>query len=208
VEAAADLNDDGEINVTDIVKVVSIIMSGNNVRQRSAMAESTDHDRLTLTENENHTLSLSLDNEGSYVATQFDIHLSAGQTLEDISLNDIRSNEHVLTYSKKDANTYRVIVYSLDNQAYAGNSGELLSVHISGTGHVEADNILFVTSGQNEKRFEPMYSYISTAIRAIENTESMDVYSVDGRQVRKQVMSTDDLKKGIYIINGKKHIVR
>lgn len=209
VEAAADLNDDGEINVTDIVKIVSIIMSTNNARLRaSQVVESTDHDRLSLSESENHGLSLCLDNENGYVASQFDIHLSVGQTLDGIRLNDIRSNEHVLTYSKTDDNTYRVVVYSLDNQAYAGNSGELLSIQISGTGNVDIDNILFVTSGQKEKRFEPMYSYISTAIRAVENVENMDVYSIDGRLVRKQVMSKDDLKKGIYIINGKKHIVR
>lgn len=207
VEAAADLNEDGEVNVTDIVKVVSIIMSTNNARHRASVVESIDNDRLTLVENENHALSLCLNNESGYVASQFDIHLSDGQTLESIMLNSIRSKDHVMTYPKTNNDTYRVIVYSLDNQAYTGNNGELLSIQVSGTGSVDIDNILFVTSGQNEKRFASLHSY-TTGINAVEEVKNMDIYSIDGRLVRKQVNNTNDLKKGIYIVNGKKQVVR
>ena len=207
VMAAADLNGDGEVNVTDIVKVVSIIMSTYNVRHRSPMAESTDNDKLTLVENENHVLSLCLNNESGYVASQFDIHLSAGQTLEGIMLNSGRSKNHVLTYTKTDNDTYRVIVYSLGNQAYAGNSGELLGIQVSGTGNVDIDNILFITTGQNEKRFAPLHSY-STGINAINKNETIDVYNINGSLIRKQVKTTTDLEKGVYIINGKKQIVK
>lgn len=207
VEAAADLNEDGEVNVTDIVKVVSIIMSTNNARHRASVVESIDNDRLTLVENENHALSLCLNNESGYVASQFDIHLSDGQTLESIMLNSIRSKDHVLTYTKMDGNTYRVVVYSLGNQAYSGNQGELLSIQVSGTGNIDIDNILFVTTGQNEKRFASLHSY-TTGINAVEEVKNMDIYSIDGRLVRKQVNNTNDLKKGVYIVNGKKQVVR
>jgi len=207
VMAAADLNEDGEVNVTDIVKVVSIIMSTNNARQRASMIESSDNDRLTLVENKNHALSLCLNNESGYVASQFDVHLSAGQTLESIMLNSIRSKDHVLTYTKMDGNTYRVVVYSLGNQAYSGNEGELLSIQVSGTGNIDIDNILFVTTGQNEKWFASLHSS-TTGINAVKEIETMDIYSIDGRLVRKQVNNMNDLKKGIYIVNGKKQVVR
>ena len=39
-------------------------------------------------------------------------------------------------------------------------------------------------------------------------TERMDIYSTDGRLIRKQAESTNGLKKGLYIINGKKQIVK
>ncbi len=207
IETAADMNGDGEVNVTDIVELVSIIMSGNNVRQRSPMVESTNNDRLTLVENENQALSLCLNNESGYVASQFDIHLSTGQTLESIMLNSIRSKDHVLTYTKTNNNTYRVVVYSLGNHAYSGNHGELLSIQVSGTGSVDIDKILFVTNGQNEKWFASLHSS-TTGINAVNEKEIMDIYSMDGRLVRKQVNNTNDLKKGVYIVNGKKHIVR
>jgi len=38
--------------------------------------------------------------------------------------------------------------------------------------------------------------------------ETMDIYSIDGRLISKQAKSTDGLEKGLYIINGKKQIVR
>ena len=207
VMAAADLNEDGEVNVTDIVKVVSIIMSTNNARQRASVAESTDNDRLTLMENENHALSLCLNNESGYVASQFDIHLSASQTLEGIMLNSGRSKNHVLAYTKTDNDTYRVIVYSLGNQVYAGNSGELLGIQVSGRGNIDIDNVLFITTGQNEKRFAPLHSY-STGINTVNKNETIDVYNINGSLIRKQVKTTTDLEKGVYIINGKKQIVK
>ena len=122
-------------------------------------------------------------------------------------LSSIRSKDHVLTYTKTNNDTYRVVVYSLGNQVYTGNDGELLSIHVLGTGIVDIDNILFVTTGQNEKRFAPLHSS-TTGINAVNEIETMDIYSIDGRLVRKQVKTMNDLKKCVYIVNGKKQVVR
>lgn len=209
VFAAADMNDDGEVNVTDIVNVVSIIMSSsNNAPKRAAVAEMADNDQLEMTSNDNHTLSLNLQNEGSYVASQFDIVLSAGQTLESILLNSKRMENHQLTYTKTDDNRYKVVIYSLNNAAYKGQSGELLNIKVAGSGDVSVEDILFVTAGQMEKRFPPLHRG-TTGISVITNeAETMDIYTIDGRLIRKQAKSTDGLEKGLYIINGKKQIVR
>ena len=209
VFAAADVNEDGEVNVTDIVMVVSIIMSSdNNAPKRAAVAEMADNDQLEMTSNDNHTLSLNLQNEGSYVASQFDIVLSAGQTLEGIQLNSKRMENHQLTYAEIDDNRYKVVIYSLDNAAYKGQSGELLNIKVAGSGDVSVEDILFVTAGQMEKRFPPLHRG-TTGISVITNeAETMDIYTIDGRLIRKQAKSTDGLEKGLYIINGKKQIVR
>lgn len=209
VFAAADLNGDGEVNVTDIVKVVSIIMSSsNNAPKRAAVAEMVDNDQLEMTSNDNQTLSLNLQNEGSYVASQFDIVLSAGQTLESIQLNSKRMENHQMTYTKTDDNRYKVVIYSLNNVAYKGQSGELLNIKVAGSGDVCVEDILFVTPGQMEKRFPPLHRG-TTGISVITNeAETMDIYTIDGRLIRKQAKSTDGLEKGLYIINGKKQIVR
>ena len=209
VFAAADMNDDGEVNVTDIVMVVSIIMSSsNNAPKRAAVAEIVDNDQLEMTSNDNHTLSLNLQNEGSYVASQFDIVLSAGQTLESISLNSKRMENHQMTYAEIDDNRYKVVIYSLNNAAYKGQSGELLNIKVAGSGDVSVEDILFVTARQMEKRFPPLHRG-TTGISVITNeAETMDIYTIDGRLIRKQAKSTDGLEKGLYIINGKKQIVR
>lgn len=209
VFAAADLNEDGEVNVTDIVKVVSIIMtSGSNAPKRASVTEMVDNDQLQMTSNDNQTLSLNLQNEGSYVASQFDIVLSAGQTLESIQLNSKRMKNHLMTYAKTDDNRYKVVIYSLDNATYKGHSGELLNIEVAGSGEVSVKDILFITVGQMEKRFSPLRRGTTDISVTTKQAERMDIYSVDGRLVRKQAEGTDGLEKGLYIINGKKQIVK
>ena len=209
VFAAADLNEDGEINVTDIVKVVSIIMSsGSNAPRRASVAEMVDNDQLEMTCNDNQTLSLNLQNEGSYVASQFDIVLSAGQTLESIQLNSKRMENHQMIYAKTADNRYKVVIYSLNNATYKGYSGELLDIKVAGSGEVSIEDILFITAGQMEKRFSPLRRGTTGISMTTMQAEKMDIYSIDGRLVRKQAENTNGLTKGVYIVNGKKYIVR
>jgi len=209
VFAAADLNGDGEVNVTDIVKVVSIIMSSsNNAPKRAAVAEMVDNDQLEMTSKDSQTLSLNLQNEGSYVASQFDVVLSAGQTLESIQLNSKRMEHHQMTYTKTGDNRYKVVIYSLNNAAYKGQSGELLNIKVAGSGDVSVEDILFVTAGQMEKNFPPLRRGTTGISLTTKQAETMDIYTIDGRLIRKQAKSTDGLEKGLYIINGKKQIVR
>ncbi len=207
VYAAADLNEDGEVNVTDIVKVVYIIMSsGSNAPKRASVVEMADNDQLTLVVSDK-SLTLCLDNEAQYVASQFEIRLGDGQTLESISLNNKRSGGHLMSYAKTGDNLYKVVVYSTDNCPFNGNSGELLSFKVSGIGNVEVSNILFVTSRETEKLFPALVAG-TTGIDVIKTSEAMDIYSVDGRLIQKQATNTNGLKKGAYIISGKKMIVK
>ena len=208
VFAAADLNEDGEVNVTDIVKVVSIIMSsGSNAPRRASVTGVVDNDQLTLAVSDK-SLSLCLDNEAQYVASQFDIVLSAGQTLESIQLNSKRMDNHQVIYAKIADNRYKVVIYSLNNAAYKGQSGELLNIKVAGSGDVSVEDILFVTAGQMEKNFPPLRRGTTGISLTTNEAETMDIYSIDGRLVRKQAESTEGLKKGLYIINGKKQIVK
>ena len=46
------------------------------------------------------------------------------------------------------------------------------------------------------------------AIEAIENASSYNVYTLDGKVVMKDAKSLNGLKKGVYIINDKKYILK
>jgi hypothetical protein len=209
VREAADVNEDGEINVTDIVLVANIIMGGNpNASRTRGAAANTLNDALSLCQNDNHSMSLLLRNEGGYVASQFELRLSEGQKLESISLNGERRNRHELDYYLIGDNTYQVVAYSIDNQSYSGNDGELLNIKISGSGDVEIDKILFVTESFGEKRFSSLHGGGMTGIDVAKAVEPFDIYSVDGRVVRRQAENTKGLQKGVYIIKGKKQVVR
>ena len=211
IKIAADMNNDNDINVTDVVMVVQIILSSNTANARRMMAKdemSTDNDKLTLIVNGDNTLSLNLENQGNYVAAQFDINITDGQKLNGITLNGKRCSEHMLTYSEIGTNLYRVMVYSLANNSFDGNDGELLNISIDGGGDITIDNILFVTESQKEKRFS-LLSRGTTGIEIIKTADTKaDIYTIDGRLVRIKAESTNGLAKGVYIINGKKHVVK
>ena len=99
------------------------------------------------------------------------------------------------------------MVFSLPNCSYRGDSGELLSISVKGQGEVSIENILFVTDNATEKHFDDLNSS-TTAIGVANLTEPADVYTTDGRKVRRQATSLIGLKKGVYIVNGKKQIVK
>ena len=101
-----------------------------------------------------------------------------------------------------------MVVFSINNQSYFGNDGELLNIKTSGSGEVEIDNILFVTESFGEMRFPSLHGGDVTGIDVAKTVEPFDIYSVDGRVVRRQAENTKGLQKGVYIIKGKKQVVR
>ena len=212
VDVAADMNIDGEVNVTDIVLVVGVIMGDDEggASRMSAPAPwaSTANDQLTLVGGLGRGLSLWLTNEASYVAAQMDIRLSAGLTLEGATLNSLRSAGHLLTCDKIGDGHYRVVVCSLSGSALLGNSGELLSLDISGEGTTTVERILLVTADAAEKHFAPLTCGTTGIDTIAGQSEPADVYTTDGRLVRRQATSLSGLKKGIYVVNGKKMVVR
>ena len=208
VRAAADMNNDNDINVTDIVLVVNIILGTTNNSRAYADNTTIDNDQIALTVDENQMLQLSLENTGRYVAAQFDVRLAEGQTLENVRLNDERKHGHQVLWAALGNNSYRVIVYDMSGNAFSGNNGELLTMTTSGEGYVTLENIIFVTDRQVEKKFAPL-SVGTTGIKSLNALDApADIYTTDGRLVRKQTTSTIGLKKGIYIIDNRKVIVR
>lgn len=210
VEVAADLNGDGEVNVTDIVMVVNIIMAADGNGSRTSgqgLWASTANDQLALVGAGGLPFGLWLTNKAAYVASQFDIRLATGQTLEGVALNNSRAGGHLLSCEEVADGLYRVVICSLTGNAYHGDSGELLSISVKGQGEVSIENILFVTADATEKRFADLNSG-TTAIDTAKLAEPADVYTTDGRMVRRQATSLGGLKKGVYIVNGKKEVVR
>ena len=206
-QAAADVNGDNEVNVADIVQVVNMILAagGSNSRLLAPVeVQSTDGDYMTLSNDG----ELCLDNQGGYVASQFDVKLSHGQRLTGITLDGIRSCGHCMTYTLLGSDTYRVVVYSTDNSPFVGNDGALLKLDVEGCGTVTVDNIVMVTASQEVRRFATMSNQTTGIVSATVSASSADIYTTDGRLVRHQATSTEGLPQGVYIIDGKKKLVK
>jgi hypothetical protein len=169
---AADLNGDGKVNVTDIVKMVSIIMNGNGGSSRRAAATSGN---LVIS---GHNIQLR--NADNYIAAQFDINLSDGQSISSIVLNG--SSNHELYWKMIDANICRVVVYSMTNTAFGVNGDNLFNIFINGGQRATISNEILIKADG------------TTGIDAIHTeAENGNVYDLNGRQVKTP-------GKGVYII--------
>jgi hypothetical protein len=189
VQAAADLNGDGEINVTDIVKVVSIIMDTNS--SSAPMHRSAMDGNLTLSSN-GQVKTAIVQHAEQFTAAQFDIILGDGQEIDGISLNS--NSDHHLTWKMTKEGTYRVVVYSLTNSVFDVNDSELMSISLKGmNGRIAVENVILVTANSN-----------TTGIGKITTDKSVESwYTLDGRK-----MDSQPTKKGLYIKNGKKYVVK
>jgi len=184
-KAAADVNGDGEVNVTDIVSVVNIILS-SNARELTNRAAATNNLKLS-------GASIKLRDAENYTAAQFDIHLSDGSTVNYLSLNS--ASDHQMTWKMVDANTCRVIVYSLSNAPFRAVKDELFNVTLSGNATISNEllvNVDGMVTGINEMQFD----------------KPVDVYDLRGNKVRSNTTDLNGLQKGVYIVNGKKTIVK
>lgn len=207
----ADLNTDDVINVTDIVGVVDIIL------ESSATARAKNHamlarrgaqeanDRLSLV-NRNGLLTAALTNADGYYGLQMNLRLSPGQTLNDITLCGACADSHQVAWRQTGDDTFRVVVYALSPAALIGGSSQMLTFDIEGEGTVEADDILAVTTDGTRRMLAPAMGDVVTGITETMATEhdAAGTYDLNGRKVSEN----SGLKKGIYIRNGKKFIVK
>ena len=69
----------------------------------------------------------------------------------------------------------------------------------------------FTVSGSEVNSLHLRLDGIETSISGVQtgqDGQAFDIYSLNGIKVRSQAATTDGLPKGIYLINGKKHIVK
>ena len=210
VFAAADINKDNRINVSDVVGIVDIILGryvASNARMRGGETPA-GNDVLQLVRNNNESASLCLDNQNQYVAAQFDVCLAAGERLNGVKLNHKRKNGHQLTYNQIGDNVYRVLIYAIGGQSFNGHEGELVNIQTSGgSANMSIENIKFITNQRAVKEFAPLET-TTTGIEAVSQFPAADIYTTDGRLIRRQATTINGLKKGIYIINNHKTIVK
>lgn len=198
--AAADMDEDDVIDVADITLVVKAIMqqpAGSRGQKNAFMSD----DNLSLVSMGGNQYAINLANKDLYVASQFDITLPKGST---ISLEkSSRCGNHQLSFERINDTTYRVIIYSLDNEAYTGNNGTLLTMTAFGPSEgIALENTLFVNDRHNKVFFGSIPGTDGIQTVKMETEAGNSVYTIDGRKVT----SSSNLPKGLYIVNGKKFL--
>ena len=241
-EAKADANTDGYVDLADAEEVASLVMMADAPSAVYALgtplaAGELYGEEAVLAIGEEGSVALKLmEYEGEeYKAVQFDVRVPEGVFIDDIMPADMLASHNFL-YEMLDMNTYRVIVYSEDNEMFGDGEDVLVSITASATSVIEEDdcvieilNAYAVDGNNDEVRFADarilfnqttgiagVYADYSVkggdciTFTALEAQE-VAVYGVDGRLVCKQNVKAGtmhiQLPAGVYIVNGEKVVV-
>ena len=178
-ERFADMNSDGYIDITDVVSEIDVILEKVSYARGAEPVNTAD-----------------------YTAFQMDFTIPVGYTLESVTLKEIAKESHSLAYSMLDGRRCRVVVCSMNNEALPGTWDEVISLNLRGKGNSQLtiDHAVFVTiDGQ---RHELMLNPTVIAEISNLNSQTSNLFDLQGRRIESQA------KKGLYIIEGKKAIVK
>ena len=129
---AADVNSDDHISISDVTGTTDLIMQQVlQVKEQGAMAKgygvsamddasSSDRslDCLVLSQQDKSNIDIALDNNSNFAALQADITLPVNVNDVEVKLSGVMATTHQLSYSKLNAHTLRIVVYSLSNSTF------------------------------------------------------------------------------------------
>lgn len=200
IAAAADINGSGTLNIADVTALNQLIMYGPaNSPARIVAARSTASEAVygiaRSSESEgNRTYALTVNNTGKFIAAQVDVIMPAGMTLVDAELT-ARASGHELYMFDNGNGRYRIIIISMNNSAFEGDSGELVTLHTEGIGTPEVFDMIFSTPEHIAvEGHKADTSFLDSIIEGAHNMKE-SIYNAAGQTLR-------SVQRGINIIRN------
>lgn len=234
---ASDVNNDGDLSFADASATVSMILnlpaqSMSECKRINHSVEYFDSDCIQICSANGiaggpGSLYLSMENPAKYVALQADVIL-----LEDIAMDNIRIGKqlektHKLSMRRIDDNTIRVIIFDINNRAFAESCDPILEIVLrdsAKSGNVTLRNVIasdadahdyyLIANGEtsgniglvgigNEKNIEINSNHNSIEIRNAA-AKKIIVSAIDGRRITTIESASDleriELPSGVFIV--------
>ena len=221
---AADMDGNGIIEINDYAALVNVILAQEtprNAPRRRSNAIRNDVISLTDLYLNNYgegemTVRLG-NNDMHYTGLQFDLRLPDGIELIEGGA-ETTDNQHGAWVQKRKDGTYRVVCASMMNDELSDGDVLRLQVKVTGDPNGTLDAVVsnVVLSDVNAVRYESasakatLTSDDATSISELKSKESANaIYDLSGRKMfNAQCSMLNGLKKGLYIVNGKKTVVK
>ncbi len=204
--SVADMNNDGEIDVFDVTKMIAVILSEESsakMRKTEGVQEPAITEQLTI-ENAANGIILKVDQANRFTSFQMDVVAPDGISLTEVHLSQ-NETDHIVRYAKIGENQYRVMALSMNSTPLQAYSDRLLELGMNEGNDVQIDNILFVTPQGEAVPFSILSDNITTDIKTVGISEAEDIYDLSGRKIN---VNRTQLPKGVYIINKKKVFIK
>lgn len=213
----ADVSEDGDVNVIDLVGVSNIILGEMAPQAARARQKSEENalelaiDNFNMSAGSTYEVAVRLDNAVDVSAFQLDIVLPEGLSIQknsgayDIDLTTRKVN-HVIQSADLRGNAVRVLAYSPSSKTFAENSGELFTFTVVADnsfkcGDIEVKNIVFSQKNMTAHKLPNAYAAVNGG-NSVERVEC-DNYTigVDGGHIYINGAALDEIVR-IYTING------
>ena len=190
IAAAADVNGSGELNIADGTALIQIISNESSASTRRIIArhgvvESDNVFGLVRSGEEegNRLYSLFLNNSSSFIGAQVDIQLPIGMTLLDARLSGRAAGHEVQIYDNGGGN-YRLVIFSMANAAFEGNSGELVELTIEGIGNPVATDMILADPTHTAVQGKTADTTLLDSIMESAHNVKERIYNAAGQSLR------------------------
>ncbi|MBR2244763.1 MAG: leucine-rich repeat protein [Prevotella sp.] len=230
---AGDVNKDDQITIADVTGTVDIVLE-RNTSNRAASLNMNENAQgrlymndMRMTAGGQNTIGLKMENADNFIAFQCDVYLPEGMIVARndngkllVGLADGITSNHVVSANMLDNGVLRVVLMSPQNESIKLLENSIINLTVE-TDEGMTDNrvidirdIRFVRNIGNSEYLAPDASATVTfgdvtGIEGIQTEgETFDVYNLRGQKVRTNVTNFNGLQKGVYIVNGKKVMVK
>ena len=203
---AADLNGDGEVDVFDVTKLISVILSNTaGARSRATSIEEPNLEYIHMSA-EGNSVWMGVDYAERFTAFQFNVVVSEGIGMTGVDLAG--ATNHQLLFTQSGENTYTVLGLSMNNELLPIINERQIKISLSDNsiGEVRVENVMYVTPSEKTVYFYDGTQSVITDISSVNEIQhDKGVYDLYGRKVK---CDGSLLRRGFYVINGKKEVIK
>ena len=209
---AADMNEDGQLVINDVTLLINVLLGVNegNVNTASEKSRCVDYTaNMTLCAT-NNGFGVNVSNAMEFAAIQFDMLLPKGASVSNVRMKGNRN--HNAIFYENGHGKVRVVVMSMSNENFF--SEDLLEVMLDAPGDAQIfiDSVCIAAKSGEMYRLPNLSALLSGQSTNINETsvgDTMnDVYDLNGRIIKENATTTTQLRRGIYVVNGKKIVVK
>lgn len=220
----ADVNGDGEITVADITTVYNILLGDSKAPFRNKKTFNSNDmllaDGFVIEAGKSHVMDVEMRNTAQFSAMQLDITMPQGLTIDNVTTTS-RASNMAMGFNEIEPGKWRIVIHS--STTTNGNEGTLFNITVkaddsfTGNDYINISNIIAVEPSELTHEIGELDVEVGTTTGVkdinIDNADNgpVNVYNMNGQLIRQNVErneATTGLPSGIYIVDGKKVIVK
>lgn len=220
----ADVNGDGEITASDITAVYNVLLGTENAPGRNKKTHDSNDcltaDAFVIEAGKTHEMKVDMTNTAQFAAMQLDITMPQGLTIDKVTTTS-RASDMAMGFNEIEPGKWRILIHSATTTN--GNKGTLLNItvkadeYFTGNEAITIGNIIAVEPTELVHEINDLDVEVGTTTGVkeinLDTTDNgpVDVYNMNGQLLRHNIErneATNGLPSGIYIVGGKKVIVK